>query len=388
MWRVRSEKGDVFGPADIETLKSWARDGRLSPTCAVSEDNQNWIPVTAITEIEMDWLAEMGPGVFFGPIHKNAIDALIRNDSIHNTAPLFQRVLPGAQPVTDRERTLEARIHDIQQQLYARIGEMDAQIASDKLELERHQKLLRTQEQALEKKSQEFQQKAAALQNEIATRDKQIADLTPLTARVENLEKERSNLQQKTTALQNDVAARDKQIASLSPLTARVEALEKERQELQQKMAATEQRTTEITRLRDEAQSLVEQTRRENAQVQTRVAEAQAAQAAASQALSTLRERMQIMTRDVEALRETNRQSRTRLEAVRKFLQQAATVAGSAETTTDAEIVANPPPAAGKPVTLAPAAPSPEKLLANIEAQAQRELRQVGAARRGDRTQP
>ena len=62
MWRVRSDKGDLFGPADIETLQAWARDGRLAPTSTVSEDNQNWVPVTSITEIEMDWLAEMGPG--------------------------------------------------------------------------------------------------------------------------------------------------------------------------------------------------------------------------------------------------------------------------------------------------------------------------------------
>lgn len=387
MWRVRSDKGDLFGPADIETLQAWARDGRLAPTSTVSEDNQNWVPVTSITEIEMDWLAEMGPGAFFGPIHKNAISTLIRDGSIRNTAPLFQRVLPGTQPVSDRERALETRIHDIQHQLYARIGEMEAQLASGKAEIERHQKQVSAQALDFERKGEDFQQMATALQNEIAARDKQITDLTPLTARVENLEKERSHLQQKTTALQSDVAARDKQIASLSPLMARVETLEKERQDLQQKVAATEQRAAEITRLRDESQSLVEQTRRENSQAQTRIAEAQAAQAAAGQALSTLRERMQIMTRDVEALRETSRQSRTRLDTVRKLLQQAAQAAGGiAELPTDAEVVVTPPPVTSPIATNT--ASSPEKLLANIEAQVQRELRQVGTARRGERTNP
>ena len=387
MWRVRSDKGDLFGPADIETLQAWARDGRLAPTSTVSEDNQNWVPVTSITEIEMDWLAEMGPGAFFGPIHKNAISTLIRDGSIRNTAPLFQRVLPGTQPVSDRERALETRIHDIQHQLYARIGEMEAQLASGKAEIERHQKQVSAQALDFERKGEDFQQMATALQNEIAARDKQITDLTPLTARVENLEKERSHLQQKTTALQSDVAARDKQIASLSPLMARVETLEKERQDLQQKVAATEQRAAEITRLRDESQSLVEQTRRENSQAQTRIAEAQAAQAAAGQALSTLRERMQIMTRDVEALRETSRQSRTRLDTVRKLLQQAAQAAGGiAELPTDAEVVVTPPPVTSPIATNT--ASSPEKLLANIEAQVQRELRQVGTARCGERTNP
>ena len=387
MWRVRSDKGDLFGPADIETLQAWARDGRLAPTSTVSEDNQNWVPVTSITEIEMDWLAEMGPGAFFGPIHKNAISTLIRDGSIRNTAPLFQRVLPGTQPVSDRERALETRIHDIQHQLYARIGEMEAQLASGKAEIERHQKQVSAQALDFERKGEDFQQMATALQNEIAARDKQITDLTPLTARVENLEKERSHLQQKTTALQSDVAARDKQIASLSPLMARVETLEKERQDLQQKVAATEQRAAEITRLRDESQSLVEQTRRENSQAQTRIAEAQAAQAAAGQALSTLRERMQIMTRDVEALRETSRQSRTRLDTVRKLLQQAAQAAGGiAELPTDAEVVVTPPPVTSPIATNT--ASSPEKLLANLEAQVQRELRQVGTARRGERTNP
>ena len=96
---------------------------------------------------------------------------------------------------------------------------------------------------------------------------------------------------------------------------------------------------------------------------------------------------MQIMTRDVEALRETSRQSRTRLDTVRKLLQQAAQAAGGiAELPTDAEVVITPPPVTSPIATNT--ASSPEKLLANIEAQVQRELRQVGTARRGERTNP
>ncbi len=31
-WLVRNEQGETFGPVDLETLKAWAADGRLSPT--------------------------------------------------------------------------------------------------------------------------------------------------------------------------------------------------------------------------------------------------------------------------------------------------------------------------------------------------------------------
>jgi hypothetical protein len=30
-WLVKNEQGETFGPVDFETLKLWAKDGRLAP---------------------------------------------------------------------------------------------------------------------------------------------------------------------------------------------------------------------------------------------------------------------------------------------------------------------------------------------------------------------
>ena len=78
-WRVRTEKGDVFGPADLATLQAWARDGRLAPTHQICADGATWEPVTALRELEMDWVAEVTSGSFYGPIHRDAMNELLRD---------------------------------------------------------------------------------------------------------------------------------------------------------------------------------------------------------------------------------------------------------------------------------------------------------------------
>ncbi len=93
-WLVKNEQGETFGPVDFETLKLWAQDGRLAPTNTLSDDMTMWHPVTQFPELEMDWVAEVSTGVFYGPIHKLALESLKKEGSLPAEAVVFQRPPP------------------------------------------------------------------------------------------------------------------------------------------------------------------------------------------------------------------------------------------------------------------------------------------------------
>ena len=140
-WLVMNELGERFGPVNFETLKLWAKDGRLAPTNTVSEDEKVWTPVTHFADLEMVWVAEVSPGAFYGPIHKQALEALKKEGAIPADAITFQRaptdlptsktqVIPApaspppkkeesdAVPALERQLSLERqRSHDIMKQL-------------------------------------------------------------------------------------------------------------------------------------------------------------------------------------------------------------------------------------------------------------------------------
>ena len=90
-WLVRNEKGETFGPVDLETLRSWACDGRLAPTNEVSGNGTDWLLATAQRALAMDWVAEVTPGTFYGPIHKAAMEELIKDGSIASESAFFAR---------------------------------------------------------------------------------------------------------------------------------------------------------------------------------------------------------------------------------------------------------------------------------------------------------
>ena len=47
-WYVRTEDGNVYGPADAEKLAKWAEDGRIDPTSFVSTDRISWMPAQTL----------------------------------------------------------------------------------------------------------------------------------------------------------------------------------------------------------------------------------------------------------------------------------------------------------------------------------------------------
>jgi predicted nucleic acid-binding Zn-ribbon protein len=332
-WRIRSDKGEVFGPADLDTLKAWARDGRIAPTSELSENGTTWLPVTNVIELEMDWVAEVTSGTFYGPVHRAALDELIRDNALGAGASLFKRFDPDAAiPPSPRERELEDRLHSAQQTLFARIGELESLLSACRSELDQAQASLRARDLEFDAERQELRAAANRLQAELVKRD----------GRIGALEKE----------------------------SARQEQAGKDRHTVESRLSEAEKQLADVSRERDLDRRHLEQAR----QIQ-RDAEKNAA---------ALRERQAACQRELDAARETGSALRLRLDSIRKLLQQAAGAAGAADEARESTVIdietSESQAAGAPPVTTAPGAAKPGLSLVDLEAQAQRELRQLRQA--------
>ena len=164
-WLVKDEQGGVFGPVAFETLKEWAQDGRLSPTSMVSENNMAWSPVTHLHGLGMDWVAETSPGVFYGPIHHQALEGLLKDGTLTTTAVLFARNNRAGQPADAGQALSEcvAQAEHAQALLTAQIAQLTAQLA------ERDARLRRLEQQATDANVlQLFSQQIIAAQEMVA----------------------------------------------------------------------------------------------------------------------------------------------------------------------------------------------------------------------------
>ncbi len=333
LWRIRTENGDIFGPADLATLRTWAQDGRLAPTHQCSQDDQPWTPVSSLPELEMDWVAEITPGSFYGPIHKTAMAELVREGSIRATAPRFQRGTPHTHAPSEHEQQLETRVRELQQQLSNRVAELEAQETATRGELEQTRSTLRAQDLVFDAERQEHKAALARLQAELLTRDGRITALDTDLQRLTQLVRDRQSLEARLSDAERLVADQTRQ---------------------------TEQHREEL----ELAHNLHREAERNQA---------------------ILQERVSGHDRETETLRESLRSVKIRMVSVRKLLQQAGSVLGEFDATTDAEIVAPPDPIPGTakdgppPLATPTGSVKPGMSLTDLEAQAQRELHQLGS---------
>lgn len=334
LWRVRTDKGETFGPADLATLKTWAQDGRLGPAHQISEDDQHWTGVTTLPELEMDWVTEIMPGTFYGPIHKNALQELVREGSVRTAVPLYQRATSTDRVPSPQEHQMETRLRESQREFARRAAESDRQLAALRGELEQARAALRARDLEFDAERQEHKAALARTQAEMMKREGLI---TTLEAEAQ-----------------------------------RIEQLSLERQSLEVRLADAERLSAEHTRLMTQQREELEQAR--------------ARQRETERHASLLKERLTGQERENDALRGAIRAQQLRLGSVRKLLQQATTSLGETETATDAIVIEAPAAAAATtafPTVLPPlATPSgsaikPGLSLADLEAQAHHELRQL-----------
>ena len=114
-WYVRSSDGKVYGPADLDALVVWAREGRIEPGGFVSHDRKSWTPAQLMPELEMKWVVEAEPGKLFGPFNRKMVEHLVETGSMPMGAVVYRRhelpVDQDQEPITvEVEKIVEKRV--------------------------------------------------------------------------------------------------------------------------------------------------------------------------------------------------------------------------------------------------------------------------------------
>ena len=91
IWYVRTEDGNVYGPATASSLVAWAKDGRIDPASYVSANRTEWVPAQLIPDLEMDWLVETVPGEVFGPFNREVVIRLANDGQLPESASVYRR---------------------------------------------------------------------------------------------------------------------------------------------------------------------------------------------------------------------------------------------------------------------------------------------------------
>ena len=89
-WYVRMSDGNVYGPADVESLVSWAEEGRIEPTSSLSKDRIEWTPAQLMPELEMKWLVEVEPGKTTGPYNRKFLIVSSADGSLPAEAKVYR----------------------------------------------------------------------------------------------------------------------------------------------------------------------------------------------------------------------------------------------------------------------------------------------------------
>ena len=89
-WYVRMSDGNVYGPADVASLVSWAEDGRIDPSSSLSKDRIKWTPAQLMGELEMKWLVELEPGKPLGPYNRKFLVASLADGSLPADAKAYR----------------------------------------------------------------------------------------------------------------------------------------------------------------------------------------------------------------------------------------------------------------------------------------------------------
>ena len=95
-WYVKTDDGNVYGPAGLGKLMQWAKDGRIEPTSFLSVDRERWSPAPLMPELDMKWIVETELGKLFGPFHHDIVSRLINEKRVPPTARIF-RLYDGEQ---------------------------------------------------------------------------------------------------------------------------------------------------------------------------------------------------------------------------------------------------------------------------------------------------
>ena len=112
-WYVKSEDGKVYGPATVESLVTWAKDGRIQPTGFLSQNRIDWQPSYLMPELEMKWFVEPEPGKAFGPFNREFVDHLLADGSAGPDAKVYCQPEEADEAEEPAEKVVEKVVEKI-----------------------------------------------------------------------------------------------------------------------------------------------------------------------------------------------------------------------------------------------------------------------------------
>ena len=133
-WYVRTEDGKVYGPADVAALSLWAQDGRIEPATFVSQDRKSWIPAQLMSELEMKWLVEVGPGKVFGPFNRAVVIRLSGAGELPPEAKIYRlHEFPVDQDPPPVEKIVEVPVEKIVEKIVEKRVEVPVEKIVEKI---------------------------------------------------------------------------------------------------------------------------------------------------------------------------------------------------------------------------------------------------------------
>ncbi len=100
-WYLRKNDGSEYGPVSMADLLRWSAQCRIVAGNAVSSDREEWIPVEALPELQMDWVAQRADGKEYGPFALDAVQELFDHKVLPADAILVNRHNGGNKPLSE-----------------------------------------------------------------------------------------------------------------------------------------------------------------------------------------------------------------------------------------------------------------------------------------------
>ena len=81
---------EIFGPASLGQLRTWATEAKISPMDRVSSDARNtWRRAPMVTELQMDWLIEMPDNLLYGPTSVGTLQEFLATGEINENVTVI-----------------------------------------------------------------------------------------------------------------------------------------------------------------------------------------------------------------------------------------------------------------------------------------------------------
>ncbi len=87
---LKAADKEVYGPIDLETLRGWAADAKISPLDKISSDDRmSWQRAPMIADLQMDLLVQMSDNYLYGPTNVATIQEFLATGEIDENVTII-----------------------------------------------------------------------------------------------------------------------------------------------------------------------------------------------------------------------------------------------------------------------------------------------------------